>query len=220
VAVVIVGVGMLLLAALAARVIGLRTVARMAAVLVALVVISLYVQDTAWEAFIQRVEENPQDENRTVTAFTNAFDFMEVAGFTGFGTGAANLGAAPLSGNAVPFSWLPVGDQFEEESGRIVLELGVIGWVLSVCMRIGLLIWAGSLALAGRARAVRVAGVLALPVMALGVQQGTGVFAVPLSAVYYWFCVAVMAMARHHDLQLKQVLGQQVKAQWQRARLQ
>ena len=80
---------------------------------------------------------------------------------------------------------------------------GRLAWACAL----GLLIWAGSLVLAGRARAVRLAGVLALPVMALGVQQGSGVFAVPLTAVYYWFCVALMAMARHQDLQITGFTG-------------
>ena len=151
-----------------------------------------------------------------ITAFTNAFDFMGEAGLTGFGTGAANLAAVVLSGNVVPFSWLPFGGGFEEESGRIVIELGIIGWALSLGLRVGLLIWAGSLLLGGRSRNVRLTGVLALPVMALGVLQGNGVFAVPLAAVYYWFCVALMAMARYQDLQIRTERRQQVKAMWQR----
>lgn len=211
VSVVVVGAAVMLLAALVARLIGLRTLVRATAVLAALVVLSLYVQDTAWEAFAQRVEANPQDQNRTITAFTNAFEFMEVAGLTGFGTGTANLGAVALSGDVVPFSWLPVGNQFEEESGRIVLELGIIGWALNLAMRVGLLVWAGSLVLAGRARAVRLAGILALPIMALGVQQGSGAFAVPLTAVYYWFCVAMMAMARYQDLQIQASQAQRLQ---------
>lgn len=217
VAAVMVGAALILMGALAARVIGLRTAVRASAVLVVLVALSLYGQDTAWEAFAQRVGSNPQDQNRTITAFTNAFEFMDVAGFTGYGTGAANLGAVALSGNTVPFSWLPVGNQFEEESGRLVLELGIIGWALSLGMRVGLLIWAGSLILSGRTHAARMAGVLALPVMALGVQQGNGVFSPPLATVFYWFCVALMAMARHQVLQINASRGQQVKARWQRA---
>ena len=216
VAVVMVGAVLMLMGALAGRVIGLRTVVRACAVMVVLVAVSLYVQDTAWQAFAQRVGSNPQDQNRTITAFTNAFEFMDVAGLTGFGTGAANLGARPLSGNIMPFSWLPMGDRFEEESGRIVIELGIIGWALSLGLRVGLVLWAGALVLSGGLRTVRAVGVLALPVMALGVQQGNGVFAVPLWSVYFWFCVALMAMARHQDLQSKAARGQQPKARWQR----
>lgn len=216
VAVVMVGAAVLLAAAKVSGAVGLKTVVRVVFVLAVLGAVSLYTQQDTWQAFSQRVEGSRGDQNRTFTAFTSSFDFMEVAGLTGFGTGAANLGAVALSGNVVPFSWLPFGGAFEEESGRIVIELGIIGWALSVGLRVGLLIWAGALTLTGGSRTVRNVGVLALPVMALGVQQGNGVFAVPLAALYYWFCVALMAMARHQDLQTKVDRTQQLKAQWQR----
>ena len=217
VAVVMLGAGIMLLAAMASGAVGLKTVVRVVFVLAVLGTISLYTQADIWTAFSQRVDSTRADENRSITAFTNAFDFMEGAGLTGFGTGSANLGAVALSGNVLPFSWLPFGGVFEEESGRIVIELGIIGWALSLGMRVGMLFWAGALTLTGGSRTVRAVGVLALPVMALGVQQGNGVFAVPLAAVYYWFCVALMAMARHQDLQIQAGQSQQVKAQWQRS---
>ena len=203
VAVVMVGAVVLLFAAQASRAIGLRTVMRVILVLTVLGAVSLYTQESTWHAFMERVDDSREDEHRTITAFTNAFRFMEVAGFAGFGTGTANLGAPALSGNVVPFSWLPFGADFEEESGRIVIELGIIGWVLSLGMRVGIVLWAGSLVLSGETRSVRAVGVMVFPIMALAVQQGNGVFAAPLTAVYFWFCVALMAMARKEDLQIK-----------------
>lgn len=217
VAVVMVGAATLLAAAKISGAIGLKTVVRVVFVLAVLGAVSLYTQQDTWQAFSQRVESTREDENRTITAFTNAFAYFDVAGLAGFGTGSANLGAVALSGNVVPFSWLPFGGAFEEESGRIVIELGIIGWALSLGLRVGMLLWAGALTLTGGSRAVRAVGMLALPVMALGVQQGNGVFAVPLAAVYYWFCVALMATARYQDLQIKAGRSQQVKAEWQRA---
>jgi hypothetical protein len=53
--------------------------------------------------------------------------------------------------------------------------------------------------------------------MALGVQQGNGVFAVPLGAVFYWFCVGQMAMARFEDRQIDAARAGRLKEQWQRA---
>lgn len=218
IATVVVGFGLMLLAAMRARIAGPSGVLRLFLVVAVLAVVSFYAQDSAWEALAQRAESvyrTHSDQNRAVTAFTNAFEYMDVAGITGFGTGAANYGAVALSGNVVPFSWLPMGAAFEEESGRIVLEIGIVGWLLSVFMRIGLLIWAVSLALRGKTFTVRWVGVMALPIMALGVQNGSGVFAVPLAAVYYWFCVALMAMARYQDRQAKAAQLARVDAEWQ-----
>jgi hypothetical protein len=203
VAVAAVGAILVLGGALTARLIGTALVVRALAVMAVLGAISLYAQDAAWEALAQRTMSSRQDENRLITAFTNAFEFFDDAGLTGFGSGAANLGSAALSGNVVPYSWLPNSTGFEEESGRIVLELGIVGWAISLSMRIGLLCWAAFLVTRGRSREARLAGVIALPLMALGVQQGNGVFAVPLANAYYWFCVAMMAMGRHRERQLK-----------------
>jgi hypothetical protein len=214
VATVVGGIGLMLAAAWVARIIGPRTLIKALLLLVGLGVVGFYSQDVAWEALVQRARGASGDEYRAITAFTNAFLFMDIAGLTGFGTGAANFGAVALSGSVVPFSWLPMGSAFEEESGRIVLEIGIVGWLLSVCLRLGLLIWATSLALRSKTSVGRWVGVLALPVMALGVQNGSGVFAVPLAAVYYWFCVALMAMARYEERQAKIPRFERVHAGW------
>lgn len=191
----------MLASAIASRLIGMRMAVRVVVVLTALVAISLQTQDDAWVALQQRAEQSRYDEGRIFTAFTNAFDFLDVAGPFGFGTGSANLGSPALVKDREPFSWLPVGNRFEEESGRIVLELGMIGWLLSLAMRVAFFLWAVKLALKGRTRVVRLAAVLALPVMALGMYVGNGVFAPPVGATYYWFCVALLAMAQYENRQ-------------------
>jgi len=202
VAVVLLGSAIQLLSSFAARLIGLLSALRVAAALAILVAISLSTQDAAWEAFAQRLEGSRQDESRAATAFTNAFVFLDVAGATGFGTGSANLGAPALAKDMTPFSWLPGGGfGFEEESGRLVLELGLFGWMLSLGLRATLLLWAAALLMGGRTRAARTAAMLALPVMALAVHQGSGVFGASFTPVYYWFCVALLAMAEREHRQ-------------------
>jgi hypothetical protein len=186
----------MLFAAVASRLTGTRMAIRIVLVMAILGAISLQTQDAAWVALQQRAEGSRADEGRFLTAFTNAFRYFDVAGYFGFGSGSANLGSAALVKDVTPFSWLPVGNRFEEESGRVVLELGMFGWLLSLAMRVALFFWSIKLAVAGRTRTVRVAAVLALPVMALGVYQGNGVFAAPVGVSYFWFCVALLAMAQ------------------------
>lgn len=191
----------MLLAAVASRLIGAKMATRIVVVIALLGAVSFQTQDEAWVALQQRAEQASYDESRTITAFTNAFSFFDVAGFFGFGAGSANLGSPALVKGVAPFSWFPAGTRFEEESGRLVLELGMFGWLFSQAMRIALFLWSARLALKGRTRTVRVAAVLALPVMALGMYQGNGVFAPPVGASYYWFCVALLAMAHHEHRQ-------------------
>ncbi len=202
--VVILGAAILLLSALVSRMIGLFFALKAITILAILVLISVYSQESTWKALGQRVEGSRSDENRTITIFTSAFDYMGTAGVIGYGTGAANLGSLAFTKDLTPFSWLPIGNQFEEESGRIVLELGVIGWMFSLSMRVAMFLWATSLTMAGRTRTVRRAAVLAMPVMALGVHQGNGVFGASFQPVYYWFCVALLSMAEYeHRLALR-----------------
>lgn len=196
------GALIMLFSAMAAQLVRGRLMFRILVVIGILGAVSLHAQDAAWEAFVQRLEGSRYDQNRVISAFTNAFDYFDISGLFGFGSGSANLGAPALVKNILPFSWLPVGTRFEEESGRIVLELGLIGWLISICMRVAFLFWACKLALQGGRPTIRMASVLALPVMALGVHVGNGVFAPPMFASYYWFCVAVLAMAQYEQQQV------------------
>lgn len=213
--VVAVSAMIMLLAALASRLIGTRMAVRIVVVIAVLGAISLQTQDAAWSALQQRAEQARHDENRTLTAFTNAFTYFDVAGFLGFGAGSANLGSPALVKDLAPFSWLPVGARFEEESGRIVLELGMFGWLISLAMRVALFLWSARLVTSGCTRPIRVAAVLALPVMASGMYLGNGVFAPPVGASYYWFCVALLAMAQYEQ---KKVLSQRARLRAQQLR--
>jgi hypothetical protein len=197
--VLVAGSALLLLAATLCRFVSGGQALLAGAVLALFSVISLQSQGPAWQALVERAEGSRQDQNRITTAFTNAFDYFESAGATGFGAGAANLGAPILVKGVEPFSWLPYGNRFEEESGRIVIELGVIGWATSLAMRMAFAIWAVTLALRGATATVRAGAVIALPVVVLGVWQGNGVFAPPLAAAFYWFAVAVLALAEREN---------------------
>jgi hypothetical protein len=175
--------------------------------------ISAVFLDVIWQAIWQRVTDNVEEgQGRVFTSFTNAFQHFEVAGALGFGTGAANLGAPALAPDVAPFSWLPIGNQFEEESGRIVLELGIIGWVIGTLLRVAVLGWAIQLLVTGRTRMVRLAAVLALPFAALALYQGQGVFAPTYHAVVFWFGVALLAMAEGEQRQAATLVKPQVRA--------
>lgn len=160
---------------------------------------SLLWQAEAWTALQERIDENTGEGlPRAFTVFTNAFAHIEPAGLAGFGTGTANFGAVALAGALQPFSWFPSGTGFEEESGRIVLELGMMGWMLSLVMRLSIVVWAFSMLRSGRS--CRVAAVIAFPFVLHGLYAGNGVFAASYMAVSYWFVVALLAVAqREHS---------------------
>ena len=204
IAVVVVSAVMMLFAAWGSRLTSASVALRVIASIVVFGAISLQAQDAAWVALQERSQsagETKGDSERVFTAFTNAFDKFDAAGILGFGSGATNNGAVGLVSNVRPFSWLPSDVEFEEESGRIVLELGIFGWFISQAMRVAFFLWALNLVRKGRMRTVRLAAVIALPTMALGMYQGSGVFATPIGATYYWFCVALLSMAHYEHRQ-------------------
>ena len=197
--VVIASMLLMILIAMALRLTTIAALAGFAVTAAALLAISLVFQDDVWAAAMQRAFGDAGDEARTLTAFTNAFLYFEVAGFTGFGTGAANLGAPALAPNIQPFSWLPMGNLFEEESGRIVLELGVIGWIFGLAFRTALLIWIVWLLRPYASGSSRWAVALAFPTIVYSFWVGNGVFAAPLANVFFWFCVSLLSMA-HYEM--------------------
>jgi hypothetical protein len=201
--ILVLGVGglVMLFTACMARLVKFRQAVYILSIGVLLLLISFYSQDTAWVALQQRSERASHDHYRIFTTFTNAFRYFDVAGLFGYGTGSANYGSVALTKGMPPFSWLPMGNRFEEESGRIVIELGILGWVFSLMMRLIFVLWAVRLCLGGRVRSARCVAVLSLPTLALGLYQGNGVFSPPLAASYYWFCVALLAMAQHEHRQ-------------------
>jgi hypothetical protein len=162
--------------------------------------LSVFGMSDVWTALEERATSSFGEANRYLAVFSNAFEHFELAGIAGFGTGAANLGAPALAGDVPPYSWIPDNRGFEEESGRIVLEVGILGWGLGLALRVGLVIWALYLALRGRTLVIRVAGILATPTMATVVYTGFGVFAAPVWYAYVWFCVALLGMAQHEQV--------------------
>jgi O-Antigen ligase len=192
----------LLAASSAVRLVSIRSAGKIVAVCAASLAISIVTQDQVWQAMHERFlldQTGDETSSRTLAVVATAFRSFEHAGLLGFGTGAANFGSLGLIGSLEPFSWLPRDFYFEEEAGRIVLELGMTGYVLSSVLRLSLLVWSIRLATTGLSPLQRMAGILALPHMALGAYNGTGVFAASYMPVSYWFLVAVMAMADHEQ---------------------
>jgi hypothetical protein len=162
-----------------------------------------------WQALLHRFLTSyhlPGETARFHSGITNAFSFFSTAGLYGFGTGSASQLAPFLVSNVHPYSWLPptvaqIG--FEEESGRVVLELGVIGWISSMLMRITFLYYSVHLILKAQLSTSILVGIVSTPILALGVMFGTGVFSPPIGAAYYWLCVAMMIKSNIEERDLQ-----------------
>lgn len=140
----------------------------------------------------------PGDSARYYTAFTNAFKFFDISGWFGFGVGSASNAAPYLVSGIEPYAWLPAhigGIGFEEESGRLVVELGIVGWVISIFFRALICLATFIIILTGKTETIRGAAVFALPTVLLGLYLGSGVFFPPVGTAFYWFCVSIVLVA-------------------------
>jgi hypothetical protein len=116
-----------------------RLFARAAVGLVVLSVVALSFFGEAVGAFWERAVTNREEaEHRIVDPVTEPFLFLPLAGVIGSGIGATHQAARFVAGTAEPFSWLPTLD-FENEPGRIMLELGAVGFVLFYIQKLALL---------------------------------------------------------------------------------
>jgi hypothetical protein len=173
-------------------------VAKIAAGLSILGLLSYVAFPDAWGALIHRFlssHTTPGDSARYWTIFTNAFVFFDLSGPFGFGPGTASQAAPFLVPNLAPYSWLPPGigaRGFEEESGRLVLELGVVGWILSLSLRTALVVLSIRLLVIAKHPDIKLAAAIALPVMLHAAYVGNGVFAPPVGSAFFWFGVGLL----------------------------
>ena len=97
------------------------------------------------DATIGRFEQAESRHKTESTGYTDVqlrmtdrldiFKFSETAGFLGYGIGMTYQGNAAAIKNSIPF-------YFEEEGERIVLELGIIGGLILLIMRLSILFFA------------------------------------------------------------------------------
>lgn len=118
------------------------------------------------------------------------------AGLIGFGIGATHQTATVVTPGIPPYIWLR-GLMIETESGRIMLELGVLGFTAIYLVRLYLIVFAFRQVRRLRTRfhrALTVASFLFL----LGVLPSGYVFDVT-SGIYYWFFAGLVLLAQRLD---------------------
>jgi hypothetical protein len=156
-----------------------------------------YTSQDALDAFVGRVTSGGSDvQGRVTSPLLAPYLVMADAGVAGFGIGATHQTAAALAPGVVPYSWLH-GLLIEVETGRIMLELGPIGFLLVYFVRLYLVYYALRQALALRTRFHR-AVALAACLFFLAAIPGGVVFDVT-SDVYYWFFAGLLLLAIRLD---------------------
>lgn len=140
-------------------------------------------------AFYGRAASASDVQGRLATPFLQPFDLLPRAGLFGFGIGASHQTAVAVTKGIVPYSWTR-GIVVEGETGRIMLELGGLGFMLMYLIRLYLPLLAlrrlGTLRVP-YFRAVATSCFLFLLSQILG-----GVVFDVVTGVYYWFFAGLL----------------------------
>ncbi len=149
-------------------------------------------------AFLGRAATTGDVETRLSAPFESPWEVLPAAGLTGYGIGATHQTATAFTQGIAPYSWLH-GLEFETETGRVMVELGPVGFLLVYFIRIYMIFFAFREVLALRTtfhRAIATACLLFF----LAQLLGSVIFDVTTD-LYYWFFGGLLVTVMHLDRQ-------------------
>lgn len=155
-----------------------------------------YVGSDAVEAFYGRASSGTDVVSRVWSPLVQPLRTLPESGLLGFGIGATHQTAAAVTPNLVPYSWMR-GLLVEDEPGRIMLELGALGFFLVYSARIYLIFLALQRVFVLRTafhRAIATSCVLFFLAHLLG-----GVVFNVTAGVYYWFFAGLLLLVTRLD---------------------
>jgi hypothetical protein len=157
-----------------------------------------YAGQDAINAFYGRVTTASDVPGRISAPFVMPFELLTQAGLFGFGIGATHQTAVAVTPGLPPYSWIS-GLVVEGETGRVMVELGGVGFVLMFLIRVVL-----ALSALRRSRAIRspyFRGVATACFLFLLSQIIGGVVFDVVTGVYYWFFAGLLGLVETFDRQ-------------------
>lgn len=148
--------------------------------------------DQAVTAFSQRASATGDIASRFAAPVLAPLHMLPHAGLFGYGIGSTHQAATALVGGIVPYSWLGSVAP-EAESGRVMLELGPVGFFFVYLTRLAVAFFTFRQALRLQRifhRAVAIAALLFFLIQIPG-----GVIFEVTAGVYYWFLAGLVFLA-------------------------
>lgn len=155
--------------------------------------------EQAVTAFSERASAAQDLSSRLTSPFVAPFRMVSHAGPLGYGIGSTHQAATVLTGGVAPSTWLG-GVATEAESGRVMLELGPIGFFLVYFVRFSVVFLAFRQALRLRTPFHRAIAISAL--LFLLVQIPGGMVFETTAGVYFWFLAGLVFLAERLDRQV------------------
>lgn len=156
----------------------------------------VFVGEDALGAFLGRAAGVGDVRGRVTSPLISPYILLPDAGLLGFGIGATHQTAATLAPHLPPYSWLR-GLIVEVESGRILLEMGALGFLLVYLLRISMTAYAFRQILSLRTRFHRAMATASFLFFLSSIPGGV-IFDVT-SDVYYWFFAGLLLLVVRLD---------------------
>jgi hypothetical protein len=163
----------------------------------------------AWETFLGRVEGSSDAEGRAIGLFLKPLEQLGEVGFLGYGAGSTHQAASALVG-APNSTWLPSGG-LESTWVRLLTELGAIGFLLIMSLKLYLVFFAYRAMRDARSAFAAVVGTAAF--IFLTVHLVAHVAFNPTAGALYWTLVGAMIYGWSRDRVERQRLQSRVAAQ-------
>ncbi len=171
----------------------------LAGALITYVFTSLNRPKEAFEAFQGRVEGASDVNPRLITTFTPLSKFLGQAGLFGYGIGTTYQGNLKWDIDRGDMT-----DDYEEEPGRILLELGLIGYLLVYLLRLALIIQFWALFKRLRDMDLKLLALCSLLFQLQFLHFRNLVFDFT-SHIFYWFFVSFLFLLPRLDLDEEQI---------------
>jgi hypothetical protein len=103
---------------------------------IAIVSVSISFYGEAFDRLAERARTSYDTHTRFYNLVFQPAEFADEAGLFGFGAASTHQAAGVLVPGGASYYWLP-RVYFEDEAGRVMLELGSIGFLLYLCVKVG-----------------------------------------------------------------------------------
>jgi len=174
-------------------------ITRVLVVLGVFALILAYGADDIVNAFYGRAASSHDVAGRILSPFLQPFELAGDSGLLGYGIGATHQAASLLvSDGETPVNWLP-GLIVEDESGRVMIETGILGFLAFYGIRIYLVLMAFRLAMGMRDRFCRSIGVACL--LFFLTHLPTGIIFNVTASLYFWFFGGLLFLVARLDQQ-------------------
>ncbi len=169
---------------------GAATTARLVVAGAAVGCLIAYAGSGATEAWLGRAAGNSDVAGRITQPLLSPIRALDNAGLFGFGIGTAHQTAAAVTPGIRPYSWLN-GALVEDEPGKIMVELGPIGFLIFYFVRVALAAYAFRQVFELRTQFHRAIACACL-LFFLAQLPGGVVFEVT-AGLYFWFFTGLLA---------------------------